>query len=131
MVKHASAYHKPYEVVLASEYFPYEEETNLKVAIDVNQDQIVTHIENGPKFQIRDSTFSNGKIGFLADGPAYFSSVEITAGTGDIANYKRLREEADRTEQELVANNPKPVKWKGISTKGFGVGGNLVWRYGR
>lgn len=125
MVKHASAYHKPYEVVLASGYFPFEEETRLSVTIDVNQDNILAHFENGPEFNITDSTYAKGKIGFLADGPAYFSSIDITTGANEKATYENLRAEADQAEQELVDSNPKPVMCRSISTRGFGVGRNL------
>jgi rhamnogalacturonan endolyase len=125
MVKHANAYHKPYEIILAAEHFSYAVDQELIVTIELHQNQIAASFENGPKFNISDTTFRSGKIAFLADGPAYFSPIEITTSSKDIKKYQSLRAEMDLEEQKLRDNNPKPVLWKSIQTKDFGVGRNL------
>jgi len=125
MVRHATAYHKPLEIVLASQYFNYGVEDELSVIIEVYEDQISASIENGPEFHVIDSTYTNGKVAFLADGPAYFNGIEITTNQEDKDIYKGLQEEADGIEEKLMAGNPKPVLWKKISTGDFGVGRNL------
>ena len=125
MVKHAKGFQRPYEMVLASEYYAYEVEEEIKVTVELKGSQIITGIENGPQFHVQDKTYKNGKIAFLADGPAWFNPVEITSDQKDKSAYETKRSEVDRTEQELMVNNPAPVLWKKISTPGFGVGRNL------
>ena len=125
MVNHATAYHKPLEKYLASEPFIYNTDVEQKVDIEVNGDRITAGFENGPVFNVSDTTYKNGKIAFLADGPAYFGPVEITGDLESIRLYENLRKESDLTEQQLRAGNPKPVLWKSIKTADFGVGRNL------
>ena len=125
MVKQATGYHKPFEKVLASEHFSYNIEDDIKVRIELLADQISASIESGPQFNVSDTTYKKGKIGFLADGPAYFNPVEITSNQNDKSEYEYLRREADLAEQKLIDNNPRPVLWKSIKTNDFGVGRNL------
>ena len=125
MVKHATAYHKPFEIILGSQDFNYEANKEIKVRIDVSGDQISASFENGPVFTAIDTTFKKGKIGFLTDGPAYLSSVEVTCSRSDKTVYENLRQEVTATEQDLIDSNPKPVLWKKINVNGFGVGRNL------
>jgi len=125
MVRHATAYHQPFETTLAIEQFDFNAGEELKVTIEVNGHHLAARFQNGPDFTVTDSTYSNGKIAFLADGPAYFYPIEISADRKDIASYERIRNETDLEEQRLIENNPKPVLWKKIETKNFGVGRNL------
>jgi len=125
MVKHANAYHKPYEKILAAEQFSYVADQEINVTIKLKKSQIAASFQNGPQFNVTDTTYTRGKIAFLADGPAYFSPIEITTSSEDMKKYQNLRAETDLEEQELRDNNPKPVLWKSIQTKDFGVGRNL------
>ncbi len=125
MVNHARALHEPFEKILASEEFNYNIGDEINVIIDIHNDQFNARIVNGPEFLVSDTTYRNGKIAFLADGPAYFNPIKITSRKAEIAAYEKLRMETDLAEQKLRDRNPKPVLWKKIKTDGFGVGRNL------
>ncbi len=125
MVKHATAFHKPFEKELASQPFEYKVGEDINVTIEVNGNHIVASFENGPSFEAIDDTYDQGKVGFLADGPAYFGAIEVSSSAQDKTKFESHRAETNREEQSLRDKNPKPVLWKSIKTKDFGVGRNL------
>ncbi|MDX1285064.1 MAG: hypothetical protein R3182_08635, partial [Draconibacterium sp.] len=125
MVKHEKAFHEPFEQVLASENYEYNVEDEIEITISVDNDKIEASFENGPVFRVNDTTYTNGKVAFLADGPAYFNSIEISSTQTEKEIYEKKRQDFDAEELNLQAKNPKPVLWKKIETKDFGVARNL------
>ena len=125
MVQHESAFHQPFEKLLAAEFFPFQNDKEWEVTIQVNGSEILARVEDGPEFQVTDSTYSQGKIAFLADGPAYFNAIEISTSEQEKADYLKRRMEMDEGEKSLKEANPKMVLWKKIKTPDFGVSRNL------
>ncbi len=125
MVNHGTGFRKPYEKILSSEKFSYHPGQCLEVSVILNGNKIRASVVNGPSFVINDTTYCSGKVGFLADGPAAFGPVMITASSRDKRKTERMAAEEERIEKELQEGNPEPVVWKKISTEGFGVGRNL------
>ena len=119
MVRHATAYQEPYEKILAFEPYSYNPGSEIKINIKLYNDQISASIENGPQFHVVDTTYMQGKIAFLADGPTRFYPIEITASNKDILNYEKKRKAVNNEEKALQAKIPKPVLWKKIDTKKF------------
>ena len=62
MVNHATGYHQPLEVMLGSQNFNYKANEEIKVSINVSGDKISASFDDGPVFEVIDSTFRNGKI---------------------------------------------------------------------
>ena len=52
---------------------------------------ITADIENGPTFSVVDATFDRGKVGFMADGPAYFNPIQILCSQEDLKKYQMER----------------------------------------
>ena len=125
LVKHGTGFRKPYEKTLASEKLRCQAGQCLEVSVKLDENNIRASILNGPVFEISDSTYKNGKIGFLADGPAAFGPVKITIRGRDKKNLQQGIDHEEKIEMALQEGNPKPVLWKKIHTEGFGVGRNL------
>jgi hypothetical protein len=125
MVDQGIAFRKPYEKILAGAKFAYGPDDLIEVNINVLGSDIRVSIDGGPAFQVTDTVFKEGKIGFLADVPASFYAIQVSttrAGFNDFTSReKRNREISD----SLMTENPKPAVYKKISTEGFGVGRNL------
>ena len=125
MVNHAHAFQKPNETILASQPFSYQIEEEIKVIVDVNDSLITASIENGPSFSVIDATYARGKIGFMADGPAYFNPIQILCSEDDLKKYQMERGNADQLESDLQDKNPKMVLWEKAGLNDFGVARNL------
>ena len=125
MVRHATAYHKPYEKILAKADCKWTPGEYLAAKVDVSGSHIKAELDNGIVLEADDSTFARGRICLTSDVPAIFKSVSVTVTTEEMAGLnKRI---ADRQDQlnRLQAANPKPVLFKKIGTDGFGMGRNL------
>jgi len=125
MVQHGIAFRTPYEIILGKEKFEYGTDRFLEVEIEMNEDQLHASLKGGPSFSVVDSTYTHGKIGFMADGPAAFGPVKITTDPKEKQRLNAALSEREKEENELRQKNPKAVLWKKISTEGFGVGRNL------
>ncbi|MBN2214398.1 MAG: hypothetical protein JW723_09145 [Bacteroidales bacterium] len=125
MFRHGIAFRIPFEKILDRERFEYGTERFLEVEIRVKGKQIHAGLRNGPSFRVIDSTYSHGKIGFMADGPVAFGPVKVTAGKLEKQHLDASISARDEEEEQLQRKNPRPVLWKKISTEGFGVGRNL------
>ena len=125
MVKHGTGFHTPFEKILASEKYGYQGGQCLEVSIVLKGSNIRAAFAHGPIFELSDTTYGNGKIGILADGPAAFGPVKITAGNRDKRQLEQAIAGEENLEKEIQQANPKAVVWKKINTKGFGVGRNL------
>ncbi|TVR61628.1 MAG: hypothetical protein EA426_03030, partial [Spirochaetaceae bacterium] len=72
-----------------------------------------------------DTTFPNGKIGLLSDGPADFLSVHVSTDEKSAQTVAEKKARSAAELEELRTKYPAPKVWKKIATPGFGVGRNL------
>ncbi|MBN2612642.1 MAG: hypothetical protein JXB00_13890 [Bacteroidales bacterium] len=124
-VEHAVAFRKPFEVILAQERFEYKTDSFLYARVSLKDSVIKAEIINGPAFTVTDQSFSAGKIGFLADGPAAFGQVKVTMCTIEKATYEKNRLAIEESEKALQAENSRMMLYKRVSTAGFGAARNL------
>jgi len=125
MVRHESDFHKPFEKMLASEDFQWKRGQEMSVEITVAGNRIEATLNSELKLHAEDSTYPQGKIGLVSDGPARFHSARVTAGAAEAARVAAARAKIEAEEQALQAANPKAVLWKKFTTEGYGVGRNL------
>jgi len=125
MVKHAVGFHKPYEKILSEAECKWQPGDTLTAEVSVQADRISARLNGGLLLQAMDSEYQKGKIGLTANVPTKFFAVEVTTTQEKKKRYKTARDEFNKLEKELQANNPRPVVWKKIRTEGFGVGRNL------
>lgn len=125
MVQHESEFHVPYEVNLGSTACDWQTGQTYTATVQVAGSHIRAEIEGLGVLEADDDTYPQGKVAILADAPTVFESVKITAEEAEVKNFNILKDKQQRELEDLRAANPKPVLWKKISTKGFGVGRNL------
>ncbi len=124
-VRHATAFHKPYERILAAVPFAWQAGQYYDFSIRLAGDDISASLAGGPTFSVRDSTFRTGKVALTSDIPTRFRSVKVTCAAEEKSRIDSLKAVETRVLADLQAANPKPVLWKKLSTAGFGVGRNL------
>lgn len=125
MVKHATAFHKPLEKILAETDYklPADRFVTLEVVVDANQ--ITASIDGVKMLRATDDTYPAGKIGLMSDVPAKYNTVRVTTSQkifDEITAKQQLRKNEELT---LQKNNPQMKLWKKIKTPGFGAGRNL------
>ena len=125
MVRHEAAYHQPFERTLAEKDCSWSPGQFLTATVRATGSHIQAALSDGTVLEADDDTYSEGKVGLLADAPTRYSYVKITATRRE---KRRLSKAIARQEQEwakLQASNPRAVLWKKIRTPNFGVGRNL------
>jgi rhamnogalacturonan endolyase len=125
MVRHASAFHQPYEKILAEETCNWTPGKYLKVQIDVDENLIRAKFSTGVVPEAKDTTYPRGKIGLMADVPTRYKHIKVTTTTKEEELLRRQIANRQEELHRLEAANPKPVLWRKIDTEGFGVGRNL------
>lgn len=125
MVRHETAFHKPYEKILAQGRCAYTPGRYMTASVNINGGHIRAQIDNGTLLEADDPTYKTGRIGLLADVPTRYRKVMVTTTR---TQKEMLDQRIARRRQELEqiqARNPRPVPWKKIGTEGFGAGRNL------
>ncbi len=125
MVRHATAFRKPYEKTLAAQAFSWSAGQRLKAVVHVRGSAIRAELGDGVSLTANDDTYARGRIGLTSDVPTLFHRVTVTT---DRAEKKRTDEAIAKRQNEeaaLQSANPKPVVWRKIKTRGFGVGRNV------
>lgn len=125
LVNHGSGFYVPNEKILIDTPFDYKEGAYLIARISVKNSFIDARFENGPILKVEDSTFSNGKIGLMADIPTKYSYVKVFMSEEGKKKFETEKTAKEDVERNLQANNPKLKLWKKINTEEFGVGRNL------
>jgi len=125
VVRHATAFHKPFERVLDSAHLDWQDGQQLVARVSVQGDAIDARFENGPVLSAADATYAQGKIGLMSDVPTQFGHARVTTTRAEQRRIVDRIENRVREESRLQATNPEPVLWKKIKTAGFGVGRNL------
>lgn len=93
----------------------------LTARVTAEQDRIRAWIDDRLVADVRDATFPLGRIALLADGPAWFLRVQVTASSVAAAAIEAAIAARAATERRLQDANPRPVVWKRIATPGFGT----------
>ena len=124
LVRHGTAFHTPFEKVLAEAPVNYTPSQYISVEISGIGSRLTAFVGD-VKLEGEDSTFAQGRIGLLADFPALFKPVKWSSnGDGHFQAVASSRER-NQEERDLQARNPKPVLWKKFNCEGYGVGRNL------
>jgi rhamnogalacturonan endolyase len=125
MVRHETAFHKPFERMLASKDCSWKPGRYLTAEVTVAGKAIRARLNENLELAAEDDTYGQGRIGLTADGPTRYAMVHVTAFPAEKQRVDSLRSNRERELKELRAANPKPVIWKKVRTEGFGVGRNL------
>lgn len=97
----------------------------VRVEVRCTGDRLSASIEGQQVLTARDDAFRRGRIGLLAETAARFADVRVTA---DETTARRVRGDGDAwaaEERRLQAENPCPLLWRRLSTRGFGTDRNL------
>ena len=124
LVKHATAFHKPYEKMLAEKPLSWRPGEVLHAEVMVEGSTITVAL-NGVTLTAEDDVFAAGKVGLMADDPTVYLNVAVSAGVSEAARVKEAVAAREAGEAALQAANPKPVLWKRIFTRDCGVGRNV------
>jgi hypothetical protein len=124
-VRHETAYHKPYEVVLAEKACTWTPGKYLTAQVDVNDNRLRAQLSNGIVLEAEDKTFGQGKIGLMSDVPTRYKNVAVMTTPEEKERFTKRVAARARELADLQAVNPRPVLWKKAATEGFGVGRNL------
>ncbi|MEP6595259.1 MAG: hypothetical protein ABJA71_04895 [Ginsengibacter sp.] len=124
MVKDEIAFHKPYEEILGRVYLKWDENELLTISVDVHGSQISCNVK-GVTITAEDKTYTNGKIGLMADVPTKYHLVEVKTSAGELERIKTSREKYARELNKIRDSIPGMKLWKKINTPDFGVGRSL------
>jgi len=125
MVRHATAFHQPYERFLAEEACSWMPGRYLNMQIDVEDDHFQVKLSNGVVLEARNATYPFGKMGLMSDVPTRYKNIKVTATAAEKQHLQKRMAERDEELRRLQANNPRPVVWRKVDTEGFGVGRNV------
>ena len=118
LLNHGTAYRKSTVISLAQKLCPYKTGEYLTAVVEVNGKHIRAGLPNGVVLEADDATFTQGRIGLLADVPTRYAEVTVTMSA---ENQRRVAQQIaarNQTEERLQAANPRMVVWKQI-----GIGG--------
>jgi rhamnogalacturonan endolyase len=101
--------------------FPVDRTRACRLRAEAYDNRIRCYIDGEMVFNVRDDHFKGGKIGLLACSPVRYTEISVsTTEEAESAFLKRARKhQADL--DSLRMENPRPVLWKRIPTKGFGA----------
>ena len=122
LLNHGTGYRKSTLKVLAEKPYSYQAGAMLTAVVEVKGDHLRGELPNGLVLEANDSTFTQGRIGLLADVPTRFTKVTVTMSPESKALAEKQIAQRQQEEARLQAANPKMVVWKKFSTTGFGTG---------
>jgi hypothetical protein len=125
LLNHGTGYRQSTVKVLARKPCVWKAGETLTAEVDVRGPRIQAKLSNGVSLDATDSTFLQGRIGLLADGPTRYLDVTVTMAPESRRRSEAAIRERDQTEEQLQAANPPMVLWKKFSTEGFGTGRNV------
>ncbi len=125
MLRHETGFHQPYEEILAEQPCDWAPGQPYVLRVTASGSHLSGEIEGLGTLEADDQRYPQGKLALLADAPTLFHDIRVSADAEEIAHVNLMKSKQERELEELRAANPKPVLWKKISTRGFGVGRNL------
>jgi len=124
-VEHETEFHVPDEKVLAEQAYDWQVNQPYILRVTAQGQHLRGEIEGVGTLEATDDRFPNGNLAVMSDAPALFHEVKVETDDAEISHFNLMKSKQKRELEDLRAANPKPVLWKKISTKGFGVGRNL------
>jgi rhamnogalacturonan endolyase len=106
---------------LSSASFPTDPSKSYKLRVETSGTRIRCLIDDREIFNISDNRYFGGKVGLMANSPVAFHEVRVSATQQAREEFLILKTAREKEVEELRHNNPRPLLWKRISTKGFGV----------
>ena len=125
MVQHETAFHKPFEKVLAKAAAPWPSGEMLHASVRFGEGQIEASLNDRVSLHAQNKTYSAGKVALLADVPTVYRHVRVTATPDEYQLIQSAIMERESTEKRLQDANPKLKVWKRLKTENFGTGRNL------
>ena len=124
-VRDGKAFRVPDEAVLAEQSLEAGEHAEYRLKISVKGDRIHGWVNGREVFSCIDTVYSKGRIAFLADGPARFGPVRVTAGRGAFRKLERERDFQEQSLAEARVEIPRMVVWKKMKTGDAGSARNV------
>jgi rhamnogalacturonan endolyase len=123
LVNHATAFHKPYEKILAESPLSWTPGDRLRLSVTVDGSNLTAQLGD-VSLQAKDTVFPDGQIGIMADQPTLFFDAKVTASSQERNRIQSVIAARVAEEAALQAANPAMKRWKRIDLKDFGVGRN-------
>jgi rhamnogalacturonan endolyase len=127
-VQHGTAFRRPLEKLLASAPFQWTAGTQLTAQVRLDGANLEASFAGGPTLTARDTTYSTGRIGLVADVPTRFHQVTVTADATEGARVLAAVRARETELRELQAAHPQPVLWKRFNTEGVRRRPQLAFR---
>ncbi len=125
LVNHASSFRTANITKLGSKAFEWQSGQKLKAKVTMDGDRIVAGLNGQDLFDVRDATWTQGRVALMSDVPTVYHRVRVTAKPAAHKATMRAIRARERKEERLQAANPKLKLWKKIKTHGFGTSRNL------
>jgi len=125
LVQHATAPHRPYEKILASRKFNWDEDVDFEGVVTLRDEQIYAQVNDTINLVASDNTIMKGKIGLLSDVKADFKSIEVSALKSEKRKLNKHWSQIRNQMALRLSENPGAELLQTISTEGFGSGNNL------
>ncbi|MCC6265778.1 MAG: hypothetical protein IT169_19570 [Bryobacterales bacterium] len=110
---------------LGAAAFPYDTRRYYSLKVENDGPRIRAFIDGKLILEASDSEIPSGRIGLIADAPARFRQVRVTAPDAVIASIRDTIQKREAELAQLRASNPLPKLWKKFETPGFGTGRNV------
>jgi hypothetical protein len=125
LVRHATGFRQPSELVLAEKLVSWDPGEYYTAKIEVRGERIKAEVGDLASFQVTEPTFPRGRIALTADVPTRYRNVRVRTSEAARIGSEQLYSAKLQEEEQLQAQNPRPLVWRKIGTKGFGAGRNL------
>ncbi|NQV33891.1 MAG: VCBS repeat-containing protein, partial [Phycisphaeraceae bacterium] len=125
IVNHASSFRTADITELGRRSFNWHVGETLTAKVTLDGDRIMASLNGNALFDVRDATWSFGRVALTADVPTVYHHVRVTAKPAAARATRLAIQARDLEEKQLQAGNPKLTLWKKIETHGFGTSRNL------
>jgi rhamnogalacturonan endolyase len=106
---------------LASSRFPTNTTGKYILKAEVRGQAIKCYINGKEIFSVKDDRYKSGKTGLFATSPVAFHEVKVVTSPETRQQYLNTKDEREKEAAALRLENPRPLLWKRIKTKGFGA----------
>ncbi|MGD9558475.1 MAG: hypothetical protein AB7V25_15725 [Mangrovibacterium sp.] len=118
-------FRQPDETILSKSSWQIFSDEHLRMKVTAQDSVLTVMLPDEESWTVVDTTFRSGKIGLLADGPAEFYSVKVTATKAEEEEAQRQERTFRQEEDSLAAQNPEMEVYKKIYLGEFGAGRNV------
>ncbi|MCB1122884.1 MAG: hypothetical protein KJT03_15120, partial [Verrucomicrobiae bacterium] len=125
LLNEGTGYRKSKIITLAEQTYHYKAGQYLTGVVSLEGPHIKATLPNGLTLEADDATFTQGRIGLLADVPTRFKEISVEMEANALSEAKARIAAREATEQRLQEANPRMVVWKRLHTEGFGTGRNV------